>query len=168
MMKFRAPMFGDRADAFYNAGGMLNSLRDVHDFCISLPSSRTPGVLVLGVDLWWLNGHVPPVFSFEAEIAKSAAMTFDEHIVGLRWLLRRPRLFARQAMSLLRGTQKTAIGISARESGGGFRTDGSFKSPLNTTPHREGMGIRRPGDAADCRAREERERQFSARPRCLT
>ena len=41
-------------------------------------------------------------------------------------------MFARQAMSLLRGTQKTAIGISARESGGGFRTDGSFKSPLNT------------------------------------
>ena len=90
MMKFRAPMFGDRADAFYNASGMLNSLRDVRDFCMSLPPSRTPGVLLLGVDLWWLNGHVPPVFSFEAEIAKGAAMTFDEHIVGLRWLLNRP------------------------------------------------------------------------------
>jgi hypothetical protein len=132
MMKFRAPMFGHRADAFYNASGMLNSLRDLHDFCMSLPPSRTPGVLLLGVDLWWLNGDVPPAFSFEAEISKGAALTFDEHIVGLRWLLSRPRLFARQAMSLVRGTQKTAIGISARESGGGFRPDGSFKSRLET------------------------------------
>jgi len=123
MMKFRAPMFGDRADAFYNASGMLNSLRDVRDFCVSLPPSRTPGVLLLGVDLWWLNEHVPPVFSFDVEIAKGAELSFDEHIIGIRWLLNRPRLFARQAISLVRGAKKTAIGISARERGGGFRPD---------------------------------------------
>lgn len=131
MMKFRAPMFGDKADAFYNAGGMLNSLRDVRDFCRSLPPSRTPGVLLLGVDLWWLNEHVPPAFSFEEEIAKGAALRFDEHIIGIRWLLTHPRVFARQAISLIRGGKKRAIGISARERGGGFRPDGSFKSPLD-------------------------------------
>ena len=45
-MKFRAPMFGDRADSFYNAGGILNSLRDLHDFSGDAPvvghASRPP------------------------------------------------------------------------------------------------------------------------------
>ena len=50
-MKFRAEMFGDRAASFYNAGGMINSLRDLHEFCLTLPSTRTPAVLLLGVDL---------------------------------------------------------------------------------------------------------------------
>ena len=119
MMKFRAPMFGDRADAFYNAGGMLNSLRDVHDFCVSLPPSRTPAVLLLGVDLWWLNEHVPPVFSFDEEISKGAALSFDEHIIGIRWLLNRPRLFARQAISLVRGTgRRRSASAPAREAAG--------------------------------------------------
>jgi len=128
MMKFRAPMFGDRAASFYNAAGMLNSLRDVRDFCVSLPPSRTPAVLLLGVDLWWLNERVPPTFNFDDEIAKDAASSFDEHIIGIRWLLSRPRLLFGEAFSLLRRTKGTAIGITARERGGGFRPDGSLKS----------------------------------------
>src|SRR5205814_1807814 len=82
VMKFRAPMFGDRAGSFYNAGGMLNSLRDLRDFCYRLPSSRTPEDLLLGIDLWWLNEHVPPVFSLPEEITKGAGFSFDEHVVG--------------------------------------------------------------------------------------
>jgi hypothetical protein len=131
-MKFRAPMFGDRAASFYNAGGMLNSLRDLDDFCLSLPPSRTPAVLLLGIDLWWLNEHVQPVFSFREEIAKGAGFSLDEHIIDGRWLLSHPQVFARQAISLVRGTNATAIGIGARERGGGFRPDGSFKSSVPT------------------------------------
>jgi hypothetical protein len=104
----------------------------VRDFCRELPPSRTPAVLLLGVDLWWLNEQVPPVFSFEEEIAKGAALSFDGHVIGIRWLLTHPRTFARQVISLVRGEKKRAIGISARERGGGFRPDGSFKSPLDT------------------------------------
>jgi hypothetical protein len=132
VMKFRSPMFGDRADSFYNAGGMLNSLRDVRDFCYVLPSSRTPEVLLLGIDLWWLNEHVPPAFSLPAEIERGAGFSFDEHIVGVRWLLKHPGSLAEEAIALARGTKGTAIGLSAREKGGGFRLDGSFKSPLPT------------------------------------
>ncbi|PYR24746.1 MAG: hypothetical protein DMF92_21970 [Acidobacteria bacterium] len=132
MMKFRAAMFGDRGGAFYNAGGMLNSLRDVRDFCRLLPASRTPDVLLLGVDAWWLNESVPPVFSFEEEISKGAGFSFDEHILGIRWLLKHPQTFANEAISLVRGPHTLAIGISAREKGGGFRPDGSFNSPLET------------------------------------
>ncbi len=132
VMKFRSPMFGDRADSFYNAGGMLNSLRDVRDFCYALPSSRRPDVLLLGIDLWWLNENVSPVFSFPEEIARGADFSFDEHIAGIRWLLRHPGAFAQESIALPRGTKSMAIGISAREKGGGFRPDGSFKSAWQT------------------------------------
>ena len=125
-MKFRAEMFGDRARDFYNAGGILNSLRDAHDLAMLLPSSRTPDVLLLGVDLWWLNDRVQPVYRFESEIAKGTGI--DEHIVAMRWLIGEPRSFAIEALSMLRGRSRSAIGISARERGGGFRPDGSFRS----------------------------------------
>ncbi len=131
-MKFRAGMFGDRAHSFYNAGGMLNSLRDAYDFCVLLPPARTPSVLVLGVDLWWLNEHVLPAIDFRAEISKHGNVSFDEHVIGIRWLLKRPRTFAGEAISLISGTNRTAIGLGARQKGGGFRPDGSFKSAWQT------------------------------------
>ena len=125
-MKFRAEMFGDRARDFYNAGGILNSMRDAHDLAMALPASRTPDVLLLGVDLWWLNDRVAPAYDFETEISKRTGV--DEHIVALRWLITQPRSFAAEALSIAGGGNAAAIGISARERGGGFRADGSFKS----------------------------------------
>ena len=133
-MKFRASMFGARANAFYNASGMLNSLNDARDFCRLLPASRTPEVVLLGVDLWWLNEHVLPAFRFESEISKGVSASFDEHIIGIRWLLTHPMIFGSEVIALIGGSDRTAIGISARQRGGGFRLDGSFKSPLHP-PH---------------------------------
>jgi hypothetical protein len=135
-MKFRAPMFGEQAGAFYNAGGILNSVRDLHDFSIVLPEPHTPRVLLLGVDLWWLNEHVPEAFDLRAEISKGDG-GFDEHVLALRWLVRHPATFAGEAASLLGARQNGHIGISAREKGGGFRADGSFKSAL-PAPSTEG------------------------------
>jgi len=135
-MKFRAPMFGDRSGSFYNAGGMVNSLRDLHDFSLLLPGSRTPRVLLVGVDLWWFNTGVAPAFDFTAEIAKGTATSFDAHVVALRWLVRHPGTFAGEAISMARRARPDAIGIGARTTGGGFRPDGSFKSPL-TPPRSE-------------------------------
>ena len=129
-MKFRAPMFGDRSGSFYNAGGMVNSLRDLHDFSLLLPGPRTPCVLLVGVDLWWFNPRVPPAFDFAAEIAKDAAASFDAHVIALRWLTRHPGTLGGEAISIARRGRPDAIGIGARSTGGGFRPDGSFKSPL--------------------------------------
>lgn len=131
-MKFRAGMFGDRAHSFYNAGGMLNSLRDAYDFCALLPPAQTPAVVVLGIDLWWLNEHVLPAVDFQREISKHGNVSFDEHIIAIRWLLRHPRTFASEAISLIDGTNRSTIGIGARQKGGGFRPDGSFKSAWQT------------------------------------
>ena len=129
-MKFRAGMFGRRGATFFNAGGMLNSVRDVHDLSLLLPASDTPAVLLLGVDLWWLNERVTPVYSFRAETAKDVGLSFDDHVVALRWLVRHPKSVAAEILSPLRGARSNALGIEARERGGGFRADGSYRSPL--------------------------------------
>jgi hypothetical protein len=129
-MKFRAGMFGERSSAFFNAGGMLASVRDLHDFAEMVPAAAMPAVLVLGIDPWWLNPNVKPAFDFRAETAPRAAWSFDEHVVGGRWLLKNLPAFGRELLSLARGAQPLAVGIGARQRGGGFRPDGSFKSPL--------------------------------------
>ena len=130
-MKFRAEMFGDRADRFYNAGGMLNSLGDVHEFSVTLPSTRTPAVLLLGIDLWWFNDQVEPLNSFLVEISKDAN-TFDEQVIAMRWLVKHPVSFARELLAMAGGTDDRMLGVAAREKGGGFRPDGSFKSAVPT------------------------------------
>ena len=119
-MKFRAEMFGDRATGFYNAGGMINSLRDLHEFCLTLPSTRTPAVLLLGVDLWWFNDDVEVKTRF-LDHASTDTNSFDEHVIGLRWLLGHPRSFAAETIALPRGAGDRLVGIAAREGGGGFR-----------------------------------------------
>jgi hypothetical protein len=131
-MKFRAEMFGERGRSFYNAGGLLNSLRDLQDFAASLPRSRTPAVILLGLDLWWFNDAVVPTFRFEEEISKGATFSFDNQVVAVRWLLVHPATFVREVRSLYRDPHPEAIGISARDKGGGFRPDGSFKSAVPT------------------------------------
>jgi hypothetical protein len=126
-MKFRAEMFGDRAGAFYNAGGLLNSVRDVNDLCETLPSSRTPEVLLLGLDLWWFNAGVPPAYELRSEVDKAGWPTFEQHVLALRWLFTHPSSLAREAVSLTRRSDRN-LGINARENGGGFRADGSFRA----------------------------------------
>lgn len=129
-MKFRAGMFGGRAAAFFNAGGMINSLADLQAFSASRPSSRIPEVLIVGVDLWWLNAGVPPPFRFEQEIERDRALTFEQHVAGVRWLLRRPGVVGRELISLASRRQPELIGLGPREGRGGFRVDGSFATAV--------------------------------------
>jgi hypothetical protein len=129
-MKFRAPMFGDLADSFFNAGGMVNSIRDLQDFLDTLPDADLPKTMVLGIDLWWLNRNVPVTLDFRTEMSKGSGWNFDEHVLGIRWLLRRPATFISEAAGIARGTKSDAIGLGARERGGGFRADGSMESAV--------------------------------------
>ena len=129
-MKFRAGMFGERAGSFYNAGGLLNSVRDVVELSDRMPADPAPALLVLGVDLWWFNARVAPTYSLAAEIDKDPGRTFDEHVVALRWLAWNPSLFGRELVSTITSPRPNLIGIEARETGNGFRTDGSHASSL--------------------------------------
>ncbi len=129
-MKFRAGMFGGRAREFFNAGGMVNSLNDLEAFCLKRPPPRVPDTVVLGIDLWWLNDRIQPVYRFEEEIERNRTWSFDQHILGLRWLLLRPSVIMNELTSLAARRQPKGIGLGAREGRGGFRPDGSFATAV--------------------------------------
>jgi hypothetical protein len=132
VMKFRAPMFGGQAAGFYNAGGMVNSLSDASAFVSRLRPATAPRVVLLGIDLWWLNAGVAPTFNFDAEVDKDAGLRFDDHLLALRWLVRHPASLAHELRAVNDPASRNAIGIAAREKHGGFRPDGSFKAIVPT------------------------------------
>jgi len=125
-MKFRAGMFGTAAGEFFNAGGMINSLGDLRAFCCERPPARVPEVVIIGVDLWWLNERILPPFAFAEEIERGLTWSFDQHVTALRWLFERPATLARELTSLAARSQPLYVGLAAREGRGGFRNDGSF------------------------------------------
>ncbi len=138
-MKFRAQMFGTQAASFYNAGGLLNSARDIADLAERLAAQPDPALLVLGVDLWWFNDGVRPAYNFDAETTKDPGRSFDEHVLALRWLVLHPRSWMEEAASALHRSRPDDIGIAAREGGSGFRPDGSYASAVPVPASADGF-----------------------------
>lgn len=153
-MMFRKEMFGDDAQRFRNAGGSLWVASDLNSFLDALPNFR-PRVVIFGVDQWWLNADIRAPQSF-SDSMRSEDPIFDwrGHVTGCRRFIRDPR-----AAELLLGSSNTdRIGLAARFSNAGFRSDGSWKLgiPAPTTvggwrfvdrasvPHR--IRIMEPGD----------------------
>lgn len=136
-MKFRAGMFGREADGFFNAGGMINSVRDLHEFAETLPPGLHPSLLILGIDLWWFNDGVQPVYSFRLESQKDVGLAFDDHVLALRWLALHPRSLIDE-LRAVETPRRDAIGFEARERGGGFRADGSYVARVATPETADG------------------------------
>jgi hypothetical protein len=127
VMPFRAPMFGRDSAAFYNAGGMIQSLDDLDSFVNRLQPGQTPRVVLLGVDMWWLNGNWPSHDGLTPGIDKDGAAQWQDHVMALRHFVTHPK----DAVSFLRhgiAPRNTGlrIGIAARFQEAGFRADGSF------------------------------------------
>lgn len=126
VMKFRAEMFGDDAARFYNAGGLVTSIEDLTAFVASLPADRTPRLLILGIDSWWLRPGRPSEQGFR--ISHDGALSWQEHLLALRTLVM-DRRFARAALVSLRQPDTDGrIGVHAQSRGEGFRFDGSLES----------------------------------------
>jgi hypothetical protein len=127
VMSFRAPMFGRDSAAFYNAGGMIQSLDDLDSFVNRLQPGETPRVVLLGIDMWWLNGNWPSHDRLTPGIEKDGAAQWQDHVIALRHFITHPK----EAVSFLRhgiraSNTRLRIGIAARFREAGFRTDGSF------------------------------------------
>lgn len=129
-MQFRAAMFGPYAARFYNAGGITNGVHQLAELSSALES--TPEILVLGIDLWWLNpAWQPPSSDTLQQLRDTAALTLDLRAVApaMRGLVTNPR--AMDWPALLEVPQAAGplgllpIGLGAR-AGDGFRgSDGS-------------------------------------------
>jgi hypothetical protein len=125
-MKFRAEMFGDASAGFYNAGGLVTSVEDLQEFVERLPPDRTPGLVFLGIDSWWLKPGRSSEEPFR--VSHDGALSWQEHLLAFRTLVMDRRM-ARATLEALRSGPETArIGIHAQARGQGFRFDGSMDS----------------------------------------
>ncbi len=128
VLEFRAGMFGADSADFYNLGGLVASVGDLQTFVRGLPASGAPRLVVVGVDIWWLN---PNHVAYEA-LSKAgdydAAHDWRQHVAAGRRLIRRPDL-RRKVLRALQPppTQATRfIGVEAQSCRCGFRPDGSM------------------------------------------
>lgn len=128
VMKFRSLMFGNQSSQFYNAGGMTRSIGDLQAFIEALPADTTPEVVILGVDMWWLNDNFPESTEdgFSSGMHEDGAYIWQGHVLAMRALVCDLKEMYERA-----DTGDT-IGIHARLARTGFRFDGSMKDDMKT------------------------------------
>jgi hypothetical protein len=139
IMQFRAEMFGRQAPTFYNAGGIIHSIEDLHAFLERLPATATPKIVILGVDFWWLNPNEKKesIDSFSVGVETEGTYSWQGHANALAGYVRHPdslrELFA---YSFGKKFDRNAIGLQAVLHRQGFRPDGSrrFEIKLPATP----------------------------------
>lgn len=138
VMQFRAPMFGDDSAAFFNAGGMIQNLADLESFVRLVPDSLMPRVIILGVDMWWLNDNYVRPEGFSSGIHFDGATSWQNHLTAARELLLHPSALRAAIRAATNGGGQRGIALHAREYGDGFRSDGSLASRLAAPSTRSG------------------------------
>lgn len=144
VLQFRREMFGARADDFFNAGGMIQHVRDLEQFVEALPTDTRIACVILGVEYSWFNDRAATVAERTRVFAK--AIRVDEGLDGFA----HGHVFQQvlcnglasdgssPSWSLLAGAWRggdaaaaDAWGFMARNHHEGFRPDGSFEYGLS-------------------------------------
>lgn len=139
VMQFRSTMFRSE-NVFFNAGGMIQHIKDLEDFASSLKNESRLRIVILGVEFWWLNENFATLAEREKCLndSKDRDGVFDgiAHIDLLRRYLRnilklnRSEMLSEDFKKLdikSNGISRNAnIGLLAITTGSGFRKDGSF------------------------------------------
>lgn len=147
VMQFRAEMFGEdpRRDCggFYNAGGLIQEMDDLSEFASLTDELRNTEVIIIGIDMWWLNSNYPRrgssktagLAGFAQDIKTDAAFDWQNHALIFRDFVLRPPMSTRLLRALLLGEVGNGrLGLGAKIAGGGFRVDGSLSIPSSSLP----------------------------------
>jgi hypothetical protein len=133
VMQFRAQMFGDQGQSFYNDGGLIHSVDDLQSFFDRLPPEALPKIIILGVDFWWVNANQRrEVFdAFDVGVDEDGTYRWQGHATALAEFIRHPRSL-RDLLTHSFGSQHRpdAIGYRAQLHHLGFRLDGSNRFDL--------------------------------------
>ena len=139
VMQFRSMMF--RSDrSFFNAGGMIQHIKDLEDFSNSLKKGSRLRFLILGVEFWWLNENFSKFAEKERSLndSKDNDGVFDgfAHVDLLRRYFRSIlningdkilyEDFKELNIKNYEDPEILKIGLLATTTGSGFRNDGSF------------------------------------------
>jgi len=139
VMQFRREMFRDRSATFFNAGGMIQNLRDLEEFVAALPPSTRLSCVILGVEFSWFNERAAAEMEnfqrFSRSIRYDAGFDGVAHGQVFQQVLRNGWMSdgPGPSWSVLAGawrgggaTDMDAWGFMARNRCMGFRSDGSF------------------------------------------
>jgi peroxiredoxin len=141
VMQFRHHFFGIPSGEFFNAGGMIQHLRDLEEYARELPSNGTTQVIILGVEMWWFNDRWAEIQENQKNylIERDRDDAFDGFAhARLLQLSIQGSLFGGDfadlsminLLKLLRNhptaSKSQKFGLIAVSKGSGFRADGSF------------------------------------------
>jgi len=131
VLQFRTCFFTRALHRFYNAGRGIRSLGEVLDFLEALSPDSLPQVLILGLDQYFFNYRWDSLSSHKSKIRENKNISPWRALNRYQDILRDYRngkfrlrdLFARK--DILFHEYKT-IGLRAKISAQGFRSDGSY------------------------------------------
>ena len=141
VMQFRNEMLGAGRNDFFNAGGMIQHLRDLEEFVDTLPRDTSIRTILLGVELWWFNekwaAEAEPQKNYLTKIGEDDALDGFAHgavFQKLLWASLRGQC-SDAGMGLLYSAAWPADGESLQRRWGllalskdmGFRKDGSYE-----------------------------------------
>jgi hypothetical protein len=136
VMVFRKEFFSD-AVRFYNAGGSVPTLEKGMEFLEQLPKEYRPRGILLGLDLWWVNGNYVDHRDIKADIDGGNFVSSRVRLYGTLFDHLLKRTFGKIGVSVFdsRSFQaapdpvegKRSIGLLAAIRGDGFRNDGSWQ-----------------------------------------
>jgi hypothetical protein len=119
----RSEMFGADGASFYNMGGAVRSLADLEAWINAVPDDRLPRVIVLEVDVWWLDRNWAGEELFTEGISRDH-LQWQTHLTAIRGLLFSQR-WSFAGRMLTEGRRPDRIGLRAELLNEGFRPDGS-------------------------------------------
>lgn len=136
VMQFRNTFFKDIS--FYNAGGVMPNIQNGLNFIKKITSIYTPKIIILGVDMWWLNENFKDFTVLPFSGYKSI---FNERFLRYKNLFKN---FIKNNNEYLKISKvkelngnafepiehRLAIGLPAAQLGEGFREDGSYQYGL--------------------------------------
>ena len=152
VMQFRSQFLNKQSAAFYNGGGAIHNLSEIHEFLYHLDGSRMPQVLMLGLDAAWYNTTGIDGFSErtvgdpvddESWPPTYRLMNLSKEAFGdvLSGKIRLGQVLAKTEP--IHGVQ--AIGLNAIVNGVGFRNDGSVQSGTSILHHPTAQEVEQDG-----------------------
>lgn len=139
VLQFRREMFGARSGDFFNAGGMIQGVRDLEQFVAALPADSALTCAIIGVDYAWFNERAAAIAErlrvFEKAVRADDGLDGFAHGHVFQDVLRNGWTDDADApsWSVLAGAWRggdaaaaNAWGFLARNRHMGFRVDGSY------------------------------------------
>jgi hypothetical protein len=125
VLQFRENMFDT---TFYNAGYTISSINDFKPFIKSIPNSKLPKYIIIGLDQWMFNESYDDLNSIPSTESWQNSFTFSPKLFPTYKNVYADLFAGKYTFSSLiqHSNSYNKIGLNAKMNNTGFRNDGSF------------------------------------------